>query len=89
MAPGLDARADMRSSTHLHLWKLQLEADKSRVCIVARTSAEQRLLNRQKKLGRVVSPWRGMYMLTESWSDIKPTERARRIVRTLARKHPK
>lgn len=79
----------MRSSTHLHLWKLQLEADKSRVCIVARTSAEQRLLNRQKKLGTVVSPWRGMYMLAESWDGIKPTERTRRIVRTLALEHPK
>jgi hypothetical protein len=78
----------MRRTTEEHVMKRQREADQSRLCIVPTTKVENRLFSRLKKTGAVVSPWRGMYALSDAWSRLKPDERVRRIVRTLGRQHP-
>ena len=78
----------MYAKTRAIITKLAEESDRERLCIV-RHDHYRRELAKLVKTGELVSPWRGMYADAEQWASLKPPERQRRIVRTLARNHPK
>ncbi len=78
----------MRTTTHKLIEDLQHEADENRRCIISDDKKQVRLLYRQRRLGTIDSPWPGMFVTLDAWQKIKPDERMRRIVRTLAVRHP-
>ncbi len=79
----------MRSSTQGVIDKLVTQAERDRYCITCPDGPLRRELSRLLHQGELLSPWRGMFASPELWNQLKPTEQSRRIVRTLAQKHPK
>lgn len=78
----------MRATTQTTIDRLVTRAEHERRCITCPDETLRRELSRLLKTGELVSPWRGMYASAEVWSELKPTEKTRRIVRTLAQKYP-
>ena len=77
----------MYSPTQTTIDKLAKEADDERQLIVCHDNF-RRELARLAKAGELVSPWRGMYATAELWARLKPPERQRRVVRTMAQQYP-
>lgn len=78
----------MRSSTSKTLSDLALTAEADRLCITCPDGTLRRELCRLLHAGQLVSPWRGMFAVTDLWRELKPPEQQRRIVRTLAKRYP-
>ncbi len=78
----------MYSSTCKLIDSLIEESNTERLCITSSKTSLRRELARLARSGELVSPWRGMYAGAEQWGDLKPLEQQRRVVRTLAKKHP-
>ena len=78
----------MYQSTKEAIDKLSAAAENERLCITCPDGNLRRELSRLVGKGRLVSPWRGMYADAERWASLKRPEQQRRIVRTLAKKHP-
>lgn len=79
----LEASASSRSTRH------RLEsAEERRLCVVAATPAESRMLRRKVAHGSVISPRRGMYARSDYWDGLDPCSRALHVARTLALNHP-
>lgn len=55
---------------------------------VPETNADAVTLSRMVKQNLMMRPHRGIYCSVSKWAEIKPDERTRRLVRTLARLHP-
>ncbi len=55
---------------------------------IPETNADAVALSRMVKQNLMMRPHRGIYCSVSKWAEIKPDERARRLVRTLARLHP-
>lgn len=78
----------MYSSTRALINNLIVKSECERLCITSSETALRRELVRLVHTGELVSPWRGMFAGTEQWEKLKPIERQRFIVRTLAKKYP-
>ena len=78
----------MHATTQATIDKLVTNAEHDRRCIICSDKTLGRELARLAKAGELVSTWRGMYASPEVWNELKPTEKTRRIVRTLAQKYP-
>lgn len=78
----------MRTSTSTIITDLAATADAKRLCITCPDGSLHRNLGRLVSTGELVSPWRGMFAVTEQWNNLKPLEQYRRVVRTLSKRYP-
>ena len=64
------------------------EAEEESRCAWAQTPEDTQAFSRRKADGSLVRPHRGLYVRSSVWSKLKPDERARWIIRALAKLHP-
>lgn len=77
-----------RKSTELRLNKMLIDAEKQRICYVPDNSCDLRALSRFVESGEALRPFRSMYVRTSFWMQLSGPQRAKFIIRTLARMHP-
>lgn len=58
------------------------------LCVVPESRSDARQLNMALHAGHVISPAPQLYVLDDDWSKLKPNQRHRAIVRSLAKLHP-
>ncbi|MDO4797473.1 MAG: hypothetical protein Q4A01_05565 [Coriobacteriales bacterium] len=58
------------------------------LCVVPESRSDARRLTMALRAGHVISPAPQLYVLAADWSELKPNERHRSIVRSLAKLHP-
>ena len=73
---------------HPDIDRLLAESERHRRCLVPETNTQHHAAAIRAKAGMLVRPHRGMYARAEYWTSLDPAERARHIIRTLARQRP-
>ena len=78
----------MRDTTQDLVNELSKAAEEERRCITGEGREENQALSYLARRGELLHVGRGLYAQPSVWKDLKYVERAQRIVRSLASKHP-
>ena len=78
----------MSSTTRATCEKLLRDAERSARCAVPTNEGERSRFRYLERTGELVSPYPGTYARANTWNALYPSQRIRRIMRTIARIHP-
>lgn len=78
----------MSLSTRTACEKLLADAESSSRCAVPTNETERSRFRYLERTGELVSPYPGIYARADMWNALYPSQRVRRIMRTVARIHP-
>lgn len=78
----------MSSTTKATCEKLLGDAERSARCAVPTNEGERSRFRYLERTGELVSPYPGIYARANTWNALYPSQRIRRIMRTIARIHP-
>lgn len=86
--PGPITQTAARQASHAHAADRHLDvAERRRLCLVATSPGESRLLRRGVQAGAITCVRRGMFSRTGYWGQLDPCERALHMARTLSLRH--
>ena len=78
----------MSSTTKVTCEKLLRDAERSARCAVPTNEGERSRFSYLERTGELISPYPGIYARANTWNALYPSQRIRRIMRTIARIHP-
>ena len=73
---------------HPHITILLRQAHDERRCATVTNHADRMAMLRRRAEGSIISPYPGLYIDTEYWSSLNPTQQTLHIARALATLHP-